>query len=51
MLAAGGQAVYIPCPINWAHEMITDHSEEQGGYFQLEDIGLLPALVERLSRR
>ena len=51
VLAAGGEAVYIPYPTTWAHETVTDQCEEQDGYFELENIGLLPALVERLSRR
>jgi len=51
IVAIGGQAVYIPFHITWAHETVTNQDEEQLGYFELEHIGLLPALVDRLSNR
>ena len=51
VLAAGGQAVYIPYPTTWEHEKVPDQSGEQNGYLELEHIGLLPALVDKLSSR
>jgi len=44
----GGQAVHIPYHITWQHE--TADSEAQADYFELEHIGLLPALIEKLSK-
>jgi putative hydrolase of the HAD superfamily len=49
VVAIGGQAVYIPYQFTWAHETMVDHDEEQGTYFELEHIGLLPALVRQLG--
>jgi putative hydrolase of the HAD superfamily len=49
VVALGGLAVYIPYHITWEHENISSGSAEQGAYFELEHIGLLPALVESLS--
>jgi putative hydrolase of the HAD superfamily len=49
VLAIGGQAVYVPYHATWAHETVINQGEEQKGYFECEHIGLLPALVERLS--
>jgi putative hydrolase of the HAD superfamily len=50
VLAVGGRAVYIPYHITWAHEVVANPDEvPQGGYFELEHIGLLPSLVEGLS--
>lgn len=49
VLALGGSAVYIPHPLNWAHE---DAEKPLGkpGYYELEHIGLLPELVMRLEQ-
>jgi putative hydrolase of the HAD superfamily len=49
VIAMGGQAVYVPYHITWAHETMVKPGEEQQGYFELEHMGLLPALIERLS--
>jgi putative hydrolase of the HAD superfamily len=48
VVAAGGQAVYIPYHLTWAHEASGDTGERQP-YFELEHVGLLPALLDRLS--
>jgi putative hydrolase of the HAD superfamily len=50
VVAMGGQAVYIPYQNTWAHETMVKPGQEQQGYFELEHMGLLPALIERLSR-
>jgi putative hydrolase of the HAD superfamily len=47
VVALGGAAVYIPYHLTWAHETIDDTGAQQ--YFELEHIGLLPALLGRLS--
>lgn len=49
VVAVGGQAVYIPYELTWAHETHVDGGGGQKGYFQIDHIGQLPALVGRLS--
>lgn len=49
VVAMGGLAVYIPYHITWAHENMINPGQEQQSYFELEHMGLLPALIERLS--
>jgi len=49
VVALGGQAVYIPYQITWAHETVVLSEQDRSRFFELEHIGLLPALVERLS--
>lgn len=51
VVALGAHAVHIPYRITWAHEMVTVQSGEQARYVELEQIGLLPAFVERLGRQ
>jgi putative hydrolase of the HAD superfamily len=50
VVAIGGQAVYIPYHMTWAHEALADQDQQPAGYFELDDIRRLPRLVERLSR-
>jgi len=49
VLAVGGQAVYIPYHITWVHEVVAQPADDARGYFELEHIRLLPALIESLS--
>jgi len=49
VVAMGAQAVYIPHHTTWVHEIVQDHDEEDGSYFRLDHIGMLPALVEELT--
>jgi len=49
VVALGGQAVYIPYQITWAHETVVLSEQDRSRFFELDHIGLLPALVERLS--
>ena len=51
VIALGGQAVYIPAEVTWAHEAVDAPGPEAGGYHQLAHMGLLPALVEQLIRQ
>jgi putative hydrolase of the HAD superfamily len=51
VVALGGLAVYIPYHVTWLHEAVAEQGEGEKGYFELEQIGQLPALVERLSAR
>ncbi len=45
VLNIGGQAVYIPYHITWAHEVVSQETAEQYGYHELEHIGQLPQFV------
>lgn len=51
VLALGGTAVHIPYHITWAHEMVHDPLPDLNGYYELESISELPALVDRLAGR
>jgi putative hydrolase of the HAD superfamily len=46
VLELGGNAVYIPYRTTWAHEVVAN--PPQAGYYTLEHIGQLPALIEQL---
>lgn len=48
VLELGGFAVYIPYHLTWAHEKEIG-KQKRDGYYELEHIGLLPELVERLE--
>lgn len=47
----GGWAVYIPYELTWQHEVVDDAGLPAERFFELEHIGLLPKLVERLAAR
>ncbi len=51
VVALGGQAVYVPYRTTWVHERVEPSPAERERYYELEHLGLLPALVERLSRQ
>jgi putative hydrolase of the HAD superfamily len=44
----GGRAVHIPYRTTWAHETVSEPLDE-GSYYALEHIGLLPALVTQIA--
>ncbi len=44
----GGRAVHIPYHITWAHESVVLADADRERYFELQHLGLLPALLERL---
>jgi putative hydrolase of the HAD superfamily len=48
VLALGGHAVYIPYHLTWAHE-VESQPVAQNGYYELEHLGQLPRLLQRLS--
>jgi putative hydrolase of the HAD superfamily len=50
VLAIGGEAVHVPYAITWAHEHVDVPPEHQGRYHELENIGQLLSLLERLQR-
>ena len=49
VIALGGCAVYIPYHITWAHEQIDLTGDQRQHFYELEHIGLLPALIERIN--
>ena len=49
VLAVGGHAVYISYRTTWAHETVDSQRIEQGGYHELEHLGQLLQLLERLG--
>jgi putative hydrolase of the HAD superfamily len=49
VLALGGRAVYIPYHTTWAHEAVDSKPVEHNGYYELEHIGQLSQLLERLK--
>jgi len=49
VIELGGQAVYIPYRMTWAHENVPLPVGDRPGYFELAHLGLLPALIERLG--
>ena len=49
--ALGGYAVHVPYHITWEHETVGHQRDAtQPPYIELEHLGQLPALVERLNR-
>jgi len=48
VVAVGGQAVYVPYALTWAHEVVTDADASR--YHQVAHLGELPALVTRLEQ-
>ena len=50
VLALGANAVYVPYPVTWAHEIAEPPPAGQRGFYELEHIGLLPGLLEALER-
>ena len=49
VLTLGGQAVYIPYHTTWAHEAVDSQLIGHDGYHELEHLGQLPQLIERLG--
>ena len=49
VLELGCHAVYIPSDITWSHEVAEAPPSGKAGFYQLEHIGELPALLERID--
>jgi putative hydrolase of the HAD superfamily len=47
VLELGGKAVYVPVDNTWAHEDVAAFDHDREGYFQLEHLGELPALIAK----
>ncbi len=50
VLALGGHAVYVPQENTWVHEAATPPPTDQPGYYVLEHVGQLPALLAILEQ-
>ena len=50
ILEMGGNAVHIPYETTWLHEVASPPPEGQVGYYPLEHLGQLPALLEQLEQ-
>jgi putative hydrolase of the HAD superfamily len=50
ILELGGSAVHIPYETTWLHEIANPPPDGQIGYYPLEHIGQVPALLERLEQ-
>jgi putative hydrolase of the HAD superfamily len=50
VLALGASAVYVPYQLTWVHEAAEPPPADQPGYYEVEHLGLLPGLLERLER-
>jgi putative hydrolase of the HAD superfamily len=48
VLALGGHAVYVPYHLTWLHEQVQGPHAGQDGFYEVEHLGQVPALVERL---
>jgi len=48
VLTLGGYAVYVPYHTTWAHEAVDSQRIGHDGYHELEHLGQLPQLIERL---
>ncbi len=49
ILALGGQAVYIPYHLTWAHEKVAPPERDARGFYELEHLGQLPDLIARIA--
>lgn len=50
VLDVGGSAVYIPYETTWEHEAVSASAMGKREFSTLENIGLLPALLEQIAR-
>ena len=50
VLALGASAVYVPHHLTWAHELADAPPTDHPGFYQIEHLGLLPDLLQRLER-
>ena len=50
VLELGSRAVYIPYPLTWFHEHVSDEGRQEYNYFELEHLSQLPGLIISLQR-
>jgi putative hydrolase of the HAD superfamily len=48
VIALGARAVHIPYPLTWHHEQVPEDSMPKEGWYRLEKIGELSALLDSL---
>jgi putative hydrolase of the HAD superfamily len=48
VLELGGTAVHVPADTTWAYEKVENFDSSRQGFFELEHLGQLPALVDRM---
>ena len=48
VLALGAYAVYVPYQLTWLHEQVQGPHAGQDGFFEVEHLGQVPALIEGL---
>lgn len=51
VLALGGWAAYVPYALTWVHESGSAPAGADGRFFEIEHLGLLPALVDKIEQR
>jgi putative hydrolase of the HAD superfamily len=49
VLALGANAVYVPHHLTWVHEVAEPPPVGHPGYYELEHLGGLPALINQLE--
>jgi len=49
VLAVGAQAVHVPHPLTWAHEAADPPPAGTRGYYELANLGELPALLQAIE--
>ena len=49
VLAIGGQAVHVPYALTWAHERVSPEELAGAHYAEIENLGQLPALIQRMN--
>ncbi|MBL8056184.1 MAG: HAD family hydrolase [Anaerolineales bacterium] len=50
VLALGASAVYVPYALTWLHEAADPPPAGQPGFYELEHLGRLPALLDEIDR-
>lgn len=51
VIAIGGTAVHIPNDLTWAYEMIEPPEESKGHYYEVNSLGELPILINKLGNK
>jgi putative hydrolase of the HAD superfamily len=51
VLEVGASAVYVPYKLTWAHEIVDPPPAGQTGFYELENVGMLPPLLNELEQR
>jgi putative hydrolase of the HAD superfamily len=49
VVALGGYGAYVPYDITWSHEVVDVPSDLENRYYELANLGELPALLDRLE--